>query len=147
MLLHIFKKTPLLLCAGAMIVFSSCKGEEAESIDTDSTTTETITDSPRSLKVTDIEDQEIKENTVNDVESEALKVSPNINNNPSANLNPPHGQPGHDCAVPVGQPLPSASGASMPVVNKPTINQPVRINPPHGQPGHDCAVAVGDPLN
>lgn len=27
------------------------------------------------------------------------------NVNPSAKLNPPHGQPGHDCAVPVGTPL------------------------------------------
>src|SRR5690606_20198848 len=29
----------------------------------------------------------------------------------SAAINPPHGQPGHDCAVAVGAPLPSSSDA------------------------------------
>lgn len=78
-----------------------------------------------------------------------------------AGLNPPHGQPGHDCAIAVGAPL-DGSGAkvqtqSMPAP-QPTI-QPAtqpniqstapssgKLNPAHGQPGHDCAVAVGAPL-
>src|SRR5690606_12303865 len=79
----------------------------------------------------------------------------------SAMINPPHGEPGHDCAVAVGAPLPNASGApaspdvqplegQSPVVETkivPNPDQPaIRMNPPHGQPGHDCAVAVGAPL-
>ena len=59
-------------------------------------------------------------------------------------MNPPHGQPGHDCSIAVGSPLKSS-----PVVN-PSTSTPVQtapgINPPHGQPGHDCSIAVGAPL-
>lgn len=71
----------------------------------------------------------------------------------SASINPPHGQPGHDCAIPVG------SSMNSPRVTKPAANTPVvnpnifksaqtapGMNPPHGQPGHDCAIAVGAPL-
>jgi len=80
----------------------------------------------------------------------------------SVKLNPPHGQPGHDCAVEVGAPLtgkstlPSAQSIPQPTMPSvlTTPQQPLpnanngsaRLNPPHGQPGHDCAVAVGAPL-
>ncbi len=66
-------------------------------------------------------------------------------------VNPPHGQPGHDCAIPVGAPLNSAgNSANTPVMNKsnpvpPTISGG-GVNPPHGQPGHRCDIKVGDPL-
>lgn len=89
-------------------------------------------------------------------------------------MNPPHGQPGHKCEIPVGQPLNGASSAQNPApqaiqVNgntpiqidpnsvkptkvTPTQNgQPVKtapgMNPPHGEPGHRCDIAVGQPLN
>lgn len=76
----------------------------------------------------------------------------------AAGLNPPHGQPGHDCAVAVGAPLNGSPAPNM--VPAPTMNFPTptpspsqapisggqRLNPPHGQPGHDCAVQVGAPL-
>ncbi len=48
--------------------------------------------------------------------------------------NPPHGQPGHRCDIPVGDPLPA------------TASNNVKINPPHGQPGHRCDIPVGSPL-
>lgn len=75
---------------------------------------------------------------------------------PSGALNPAHGEPGHDCAIPVGAPL-DGSGAQPQAVNpgatqtiEPNLNvtAPVsgNLNPAHGQPGHDCAVAVGAPL-
>ncbi len=87
----------------------------------------------------------------------------------TARLNPAHGQPGHDCAIPVGAPLkgnvaaaPAASPAkaiakSIPLESPSlvtqaaapapiTTNPNAKINPAHGQPGHDCAVAVGAPL-
>jgi hypothetical protein len=71
-------------------------------------------------------------------------------------LNPPHGQPGHDCAIAVGAPLNSKGNAApvQPVspMGAPTLSVPAisntapGLNPPHGQPGHDCAIAVGAPL-
>ncbi len=85
---------------------------------------------------------------------EQRKVAPSAL---TAGLNPPHGQPGHDCAIAVGAPL-DGSGAQNQPPSLPTINQPIvqpnfqsgtaakGLNPPHGQPGHDCAVAVGAPL-
>lgn len=53
-------------------------------------------------------------------------------------LNPPHGQPGHICEIPVGQPLPTNTKASS--------NSEQSLNPPHGQPGHVCEIPVGQPL-
>lgn len=81
--------------------------------------------------------------------------------NAVAQLNPPHGEPGHRCDIPVGAPLdgsapppannspisvniPEASPVAAPVV--PATGNSGRINPPHGEPGHDCAVPVGSPL-
>ena len=76
----------------------------------------------------------------------------------TAQLNPAHGQPGHDCAIPVGAPLdgstPTTGPAMMPVPAATPVTTPVtspalgtgRINPAHGEPGHDCAVPVGSPL-
>lgn len=78
----------------------------------------------------------------------------------AAGLNPPHGQPGHDCAVAVGAPLNGSPAPNMVPTSAPTMNFPTatpspsqapisggqRLNPPHGEPGHDCAVQVGAPL-
>lgn len=77
-------------------------------------------------------------------------------------LNPPHGEPGHRCEIPVGAPLDGSaatggqtitippveaapSPATLPVTMPPT-NTAGKLNPPHGEPGHDCAVPVGSPL-
>ena len=78
----------------------------------------------------------------------------------AAGLNPPHGQPGHDCAIAVGAPLNGSPAPNIVPTSAPTMNFPTatpapspvstsggqRLNPPHGQPGHDCAVQVGAPL-
>lgn len=89
-------------------------------------------------------------------------------------INPPHGQPGHKCEIPVGQPLNSTAG--VPAGQNITVNsnqsQAIQIdpnamnagnsalnssakqvqtapgmNPPHGEPGHRCDIQVGQPLN
>jgi hypothetical protein len=60
----------------------------------------------------------------------------------STGLNPPHGQPGHNCAIAVGAPLNSAPATTL---NNTTTSS--GKNPPHGQPGHRCDIAVGAPLN
>ncbi|MFC3160279.1 hypothetical protein SAMN05443633_102410 [Chryseobacterium arachidis] len=91
-------------------------------------------------------------------------------------MNPPHGQPGHRCDIPVGQPLSSApaqQGAQNVAINAqqgqtiqidPNSLQPGKfsvdkngnpkvvktapgMNPPHGEPGHRCDIPVGQPLN
>jgi hypothetical protein len=91
-------------------------------------------------------------------------------------MNPPHGQPGHRCDIPVGQPLNSKpapqQGTQNVTVNAnqgqtiqidPNSVQPGKftvengkaktiktapgMNPPHGEPGHRCDIQVGQPLN
>jgi len=71
-------------------------------------------------------------------------------------INPPHGQPGHRCDIPVGKPLSSApaksaNSATPAVVAKPVTEAPDTLfakglNPAHGKPGHRCDIAVGQPL-
>lgn len=86
-------------------------------------------------------------------------------------MNPPHGQPGHRCEIPVGAPLNSKPAQNAqaqkptPVVSPKPVEKPVMnvnsnsgsativgmstppgINPPHGQEGHRCDIAVGAPL-
>ena len=74
-------------------------------------------------------------------------------------LNPAHGQPGHRCDIPVGQPLSSAPAKSptstTPSVVSTSANKPAEapdtlfakgLNPAHGKPGHRCDIAVGQPL-
>ena len=84
-------------------------------------------------------------------------------------LNPPHGQPGHRCDIPVGAPLnskPAAATTAAPAQQPQVVQQQVVIdpqqaqqhtgttepgfsgkpNPPHGQPGHRCDIAVGATL-
>ena len=92
-------------------------------------------------------------------------------------MNPPHGQPGHRCDIPVGQPLNGGgtpAAAANPSTQNITVNgnsqvqidpnavSPGKIimdqngkqvktapgmNPPHGQPGHRCDIPVGQSLN
>lgn len=65
-------------------------------------------------------------------------------------LNPPHGEPGHDCAIPVGQPLNKPAGVTpapqTPTTSPASMMPGTRLNPPHGQPGHRCEIPVGQPL-
>ncbi len=90
-------------------------------------------------------------------------------------MNPPHGQPGHRCDIPVGAPLNSPAAKTTAAsttaqsgtatqsftVTPPPASNPVPallstegtetavadgMNPPHGKPGHRCDIAVGAPL-
>lgn len=103
------------------------------------------------------------DNTLPEVKPVEAPVSIDVNNplpqTPSADnvaINPPHGEPGHDCDIAVGAPLnrtlaPVNTPATIiessgnPVNNFSTNG--VRLNPPHGEPGHDCNVMVGQPLS
>jgi len=76
--------------------------------------------------------------------------------NVATGLNPAHGQPGHRCDIPVGQPLnskPQAKNQTATTVTpasatplKPDTLLAKGLNPAHGYPGHRCDIAVGQPL-
>lgn len=133
----LFNRLPLFVSALALVVFISCKDEKS-----DRSATET---------------SETPAHTINNAQNNSS------NNSGDVALNPAHGQPGHRCDIPVGQPLDSgSSSADSPVINatpkSPVINNtgnvPVNnntatgdVNPPHGQPGHKCEIPVGAPLN
>ncbi|BAP29326.1 uncharacterized protein CHSO_0289 [Chryseobacterium sp. StRB126] len=80
-------------------------------------------------------------------------------------MNPAHGQPGHRCDIPVGQPLSSKPAAApqsaqnnIQVTPTPTpaqaqaasqnlaMGEKPKVNPAHGEPWHSCSLKVGDPL-
>lgn len=80
-------------------------------------------------------------------------------------MNPPHGQAGHRCDIPVGAPLNSPAAPAQPnskvtttpqmtvtpttsetVTTTPTTPTSEGMNPPHGQEGHRCDIAVGAAL-
>lgn len=87
-------------------------------------------------------------------EKEEIKTSDTIStedNREELVLNPPHGQPGHICEIPVGQPLPASmnntSKAPAPInLQTQLIKSNLKINPPHGEPGHRCDIPVGKAL-
>ncbi|TDN88079.1 hypothetical protein DET49_10929 [Salegentibacter sp. 24] len=75
-------------------------------------------------------------------------------NNTSANaeetpdVNPPHGQPGHRCDMPVGASLTEANNTQPEMTTSPIRvrqDKPAK-NPPHGEPFHDCSIPVGGDL-
>ncbi|PKR80858.1 hypothetical protein CW751_06720 [Brumimicrobium salinarum] len=142
---QLFRKSPLLVCAGALFVFTSCGGEEpvqeSEEANTEETSTEKIN--------VESDDASTEIATETPEEKPSLNTPVQMNNPSSADvkINPPHGEPGHDCAVKVGDPLPSANTTISTELNQPSMDGSVKLNPPHGQPGHDCAVKVGEPLN
>lgn len=79
-------------------------------------------------------------------DSEKVESVPNTENikapviTTSQGLNPAHGQPGHQCDLPVGAPLTIAPEKKLSAPAKP------KTNPQHGMPGHRCDLAVGAPL-
>ncbi|MGO4708750.1 hypothetical protein AB4Y90_06445 [Chryseobacterium sp. 2TAF14] len=108
------------------------------------------------------------------IDQAGIKTSSGATMVTAPGMNPPHGQPGHRCEIPVGQPLNSAPTAQNPTTQNVQVNgnntiqidpnsvNPTKItpnqnstpvktapgmNPPHGQPGHRCDIAVGQPLN
>ena len=81
-----------------------------------------------------------------------------------SNPNPPHGQPGHRCDIPVGASLDgapaqpqqqqnsspvfqNAPAATTPVTPQPGAANVSNPNPPHGQPNHRCDIPVGASLD
>lgn len=95
----------------------------------------------------------------NEIEVEEGNVSvasdKNVNTHQEVALNPPHGEPGHRCEIPVGQPLSGSTNTTnssssqnvqltTPLMQKNKGEE--KLNPPHGEPGHRCEIPVGQPL-
>lgn len=94
-------------------------------------------------------EKETEATTENITTTEEATPATTSNTETEVALNPPHGQPGHICEIPVGQPLPSGSGAATPSnvqLKTPLMKENQKLNPPHGQPGHVCEIPVGQPL-
>ncbi|MBZ9729933.1 hypothetical protein LB467_09565 [Salegentibacter sp. JZCK2] len=68
-------------------------------------------------------------------------------------VNPPHGEPGHRCDMPVGASLSGANNNTNAGSSSEMTTSPIRLkeakptkNPAHGEPYHDCAIPVGADL-
>ena len=136
-------KTFLFSCLAASLFFISC--EDKEKVEVNSTEVSQEAPVEQDLKT---------KNFVVPAEGSASSNSSNVA------VNPPHGQPGHDCAIPVGAPLNGSAPAAPQAPAQPQLQAPnltpmdannapatgEGMNPPHGQPGHRCDIPVGAPL-
>jgi hypothetical protein len=131
---------------------------------------------------TEIQEQNAQDNRGDEQTSQPIQLRTNPQTSTGNNtatqvtppgINPPHGQPGHDCSIPVGQPLdgsklnmtnsstpqtptfkggprvenlPQAGTRSTTTTTTTTSQTAPGMNPPHGQPGHVCGIPVGSPL-
>jgi hypothetical protein len=135
-------KSFLIVLLASVPLFISCKDKE------------TIVESPNTVQEATLEQ---KKQALQNVAPSSSQTINSSSKGGDVALNPAHGQPGHDCAIPVGAPL-NGSGTSSNGAQGQTINvnnnnvTPIKasggagINPPHGQPGHRCDIKVGDPL-
>lgn len=86
----------------------------------------------------------------------ANNPGPNASQDGNVKVNPSHGQPGHNCDLPVGAPLNQVAATSAQPTTAVVQEMPTpvavntsgqKLNPSHGEPGHRCDIAVGAPLH
>lgn len=141
----------IVILFSGMILFSGCSQSDSEKTATE----------PNQEVITFAPPDTISDSVKNITTSESNVPTTAVSTEPSDKLNPPHGEPGHRCDIPVGSPLNSppgntSSGNTQGINPAPSIvtpgnsTTPVKtapgMNPPHGEAGHDCAIPVGDPL-
>lgn len=139
MYLSALRKISLLSLFATLMLFASCKDDTSKNTE----------DTNEALKEKNVEPP---------APTEALE---------DMELNPAHGQPGHRCDIPVGQPLDGSgqqtqtnnttqqqspvikNNGSVPVNSDNNTNTSTdgAVNPAHGQPGHRCDIPVGAPLD
>ena len=163
LLLLIMKKKILLFGILSSVLFVSCKKEEVKPVEETQQPVQPFSGEAW-LR------QKVGSQNKQPVQQQAVQQSTTTQMQTTAGLNPPHGQPGHRCEIPVGAPLDSkpaqktqsqtpqvvsSKSAEQPNVKinsnntSNTINAattPPGMNPPHGQEGHRCDIAVGAPL-
>ena len=151
-----------LLLSASLFCFLGCT-EDKKTNSTETATAESLTTPATTSSPTPISAEATDLNGDNPRATMELNEAPTAVTAPPATapgMNPPHGQPGHDCAIAVGAPL-NSKGKTAPQTAAPQTTSPMGaptlsvppvtntapgLNPPHGQPGHDCAIAVGAPL-
>jgi len=92
-------------------------------------------------------------------ETEEKRPNTEMSGNSSGNaetpdVNPPHGEPGHRCDMPVGASLSGENNTNTDAGSSSEMTtSPIRMkeskpskNPPHGEPYHDCSIPVGGDL-
>lgn len=145
---------------GLIIIFSvlisSCKNEN-ESIENST---------KRVIPFTEVGNQMRNEAAVKKSAQPNQTASSNASVGTKKGMNPPHGQVGHRCDLPVGAPLNSTavpakstskitttpqmtvtpSTITATATTPPSTPTPEGMNPPHGQEGHRCDIAVGAAL-
>ncbi len=144
MLLQFLKKSPLLLCVGTMLVFVSCNDDELVN-----ESEYDFPSNPTMINSNENEDAEKSDVGTIEVEKDVSQNADTKESNTEVKLNPAHGEPGHSCEIPVGQPLPSSNSPANSNIGGASTNSnnTARINPPHGEPGHSCEIPVGQPLD
>lgn len=157
------KKTLWVISAFVIIILTACNNNRPD-IDTSLINTTSIGNtSPVVNDTTNLPGSMVMPNPAVTLTGASIPTATPVAVTNAARLNPPHGQPGHDCAIAVGAPLNGkpTNGGNPGITTTPpassVISSPInaaipgnafsgRLNPPHGQPGHDCAIAVGQPL-
>ncbi len=135
----------------AVLILNSCKNEESpkENIPT------------AVIPFTEVGNQMRNKEANKTATQPNQTASSNVADATKEGMNPPHGQSGHRCEIPVGAPLNSPVTTAKPnqkitttqqmTVTSSTATTPVTptaegVNPPHGQTGHRCDIAVGAAL-
>lgn len=157
------KKKIFLLGVLSSVLFVSCKKEEVKPVEETQQPVQPFSGEAWLKQTVGGQNQQ-------PVQQQAVQQSTTTQMQTTAGLNPPHGQPGHRCEIPVGAPLDSKPAQktqpqTTQVVTTKPAEQPVMkinsnsgsttitgtstppgMNPPHGQEGHRCDIAVGAPL-
>lgn len=151
-------KNFIFLCGIALTsTLISCGNNEEKTTATTTTVTDTVPTSTDVSLATPNSNNSDLASLPGDAQPGVQSVSASSTN---VKLNPAHGEPGHDCALPVGAPLkgageiqenikitsPAGQNVTPAAAPSKAANTNVKINPAHGEPGHDCAKPVGSPL-
>lgn len=136
-----FYKTLLTGLVFSLLLFTSCQEKEKKE----------VTDTNESVEMTLDQKKQQLQNVAPSSSGSATTLPP-------GSVNPPHGEPGHRCDIPVGAPLdgsqpqkqmkvtPAENKIEMPPANPGNTGPKPEKNPEHGQPWHRCDIKVGDPL-
>ncbi|HZW77897.1 MAG TPA: hypothetical protein VFF21_06295 [Flavobacteriaceae bacterium] len=135
-----FPKTILVGMTFSLAVFTSCQDKQKKDA-----TTDTTVDTELTLE------QKQQQLQMASPSSAASNVTL-----PPGSVNPPHGEPGHRCDIPVGAPLDGSAPqqsvnvkpveVDVPPANPGNTGPKPATNPEHGQPWHRCDIKVGEPL-
>jgi len=131
------KKSAAVILPAFMLFFYACSDNKGASESTVTAQETTVMDQPQSLTDTPAQENPLMEQiesapSTPPATNTAIPVTPNG----SQALNPPHGEPGHDCAIAVGAPLNSPKSTPAPV------NQSIQMSPQPVTPAQTTPVST-----